>query len=316
MSTKSNHHQFNPIISWFLNHLRACVFGFGEVIRAPLASIMTVAVIGIAMSLPAGFYLLLQNFQSISKAWNDTPSISLYLKQGIASVQINQLLADLKNRHDIKTVTYISPEQGLNEFKKTTEFGDVADTLKNNPLPGVIVVTPIQHKQRPADMQSLFTNLKTLPTVDFAQLDIAWVKRLYYLITIGKRVIYTIAILFGIGVILIVGNTIRLTTQNHRQEIMILKLVGAKNAFIRRPLLYRGLMYGLFGGCLAWLFVSLSLWWLSSPTTHLAQTYGTVFVIKGLSPLTGASILLISAILGFLGSWLPIRRHLTAPENL
>jgi len=316
MNTKSNHNQFNPIVAWVLNHIRACVYGFGEVIRAPLASIMTIAVIGVAMSLPSGFFLLLQNFQSISKPWNDTPSISLYLKQGVSDNQINHLLGDLKSRSDVKTVKYISPQQGLTEFKKTTEFSELANTLKDNPLPGVILVTPFKKELSPIDMQNLLVALKAIPAVDFAQLDIAWVKRLYYLITIGKRVIYTIALLFGIGVILIVGNTIRLTTQNHRQEIIILKLVGATNAFIRRPLLYRGLIYGLFGGCLAWLLVSLMLWWLSSPAIRLADTYGSSFAIQGLGPFTGLSILLISAILGFLGSWLAIRRHLTAPESL
>lgn len=315
MNTQSNN-QFNPIIAWLLNHIRACMYGFGEIVRAPLASIMTIAVIGVSMSLPSGFFLLLQNFQSISKPWDDTPSISLYLKQGISNNQIKQMLDDLKKRNDVKTVTYISPQQGLNEFKKTTEFSEFTKTLKDNPLPGVILVTPIEKEQSPTDMQNLLVDLKAIPAVDFAQLDIAWVKRLYYLITIGKRVIYTIALLFGIGVILIVGNTIRLTTQNHRQEIIILKLVGATNAFIRRPLLYRGLIYGLLGGCLAWLFVSLMLWWLSTPALRLADTYGSAFSIQGLGPITGLSILLISGTLGFLGSWLAIRRHLTAPESL
>lgn len=316
MATKSTHDQFNPILGWIINHIRACVFGFGEVIRAPLASIMTIAVIGVAISLPAGLYLLLQNFQALSKPWNDTPSISLYLKQGTATAQINQIVADLKQRHDIKTVKYISPQQGLNEFKKTTAFGDLADTLKNNPLPAVIVVTPTKAHQTPTDMESLFVNLKAMPSVDFTQLDMAWVKRLYYLLTIGKRVIYTSAILFGIGVILIVGNTIRLTTQTHREEIAILKLVGATNAFIRRPLLYRGFMYGLLGGYLAWLLVSLILWWLANPAVHLVTTYGAMFTMQGLNAITGLTIALISATLGFLGSWLASQLHLRAPENL
>lgn len=314
MTTKSSY--FKPFIGWIINHIRACVYGFGEVVRAPLTSIMTVAVIGVAMSLPTGFYLLLQNFQSISKPWNDTPSISLYLKQDPGNKRINEIINDLKNHDDIKTVKYISPQQGLNEFKKVIAFGNLADTLKNNPLPPVIVITPKTDHHTPSDMQSLFVDLKAMPIVDFAQFDMAWVKRLYYLITIAKRIIYTITVLFGIGVTLIVGNTIRLTTQTHRQEITLLKLVGATHAFIRRPLLYRGLMYGAFGGCLAWLLVGLILWWLSNPIAHLAETYGTTFSIQGLNLLTSLAILFISTMLGFLGSWFAIRHHLTAPENL
>ena len=309
-------HQFHPMIFLAINHIRACLLGFGELMRAPLASIMTIAVIGVAMALPAGFYLLLQNFQSISKSWQDSPSISLYLKKNITDKEAQQIINDLKNKPSIKTVTYISAEQGLEEFKKATQLGDVISALNNNPLPPVLIVTPRIHGQSPNNTQQLLMDLKAMPMVDVAEFDMTWVKRLYYFIAIGKRIVDALALLFCISVILIVGNTIRLTTQNHRQEITILKLVGATNAFIRRPLLYRGLIYGLLGGGVAWLLVSTMLWWLSHPVALLAQTYGNDFRIHGLNPVTGMSILTITGILGFLGSWAAIRRHLTAPENL
>ena len=308
--------QFNYFTLWIVQHVRAGTVGFGELIRAPLASIMTIAVIGIALALPAAFYLLLQNFQHISEGWNNTPSISLYLKQDTPPEQASQLVSTIKKEPDIAAVKYISPEQGLEDFKQTTQFDDLLASLKTNPLPGVMVVTPTKNHQSPVELQHLLAHLKTLSPVDLAQLDMAWVNRLFYFITIGNRIVYTLTLLFGIGVILVVGNTIRLTTQSHQEEISVLKLVGATNAFIRRPLLYRGLMIGLFGGFLAWLLVSLMLWWLATPAKHLAQTYGASFSIDGLNATTGLKILLIAASLGILGSWVAMRKHLTAPESL
>jgi cell division transport system permease protein len=296
--------------------VRALTYGLGELIHAPLASLMTIAVIGVAMALPMGFYLLLQNAQTLSQSWRGNPTITLYLKQNMADTEIKPVLSQLTHRTDIKQVQYISPDEGLAEFKRESQFGDILNTLSANPLPPVLVITPTAEASSPKALQHLLSTLKTMTAVDMATLDMAWVKRLYYILTLGKRITYTIAGLFGFGVILIIGNTIRLTMQAHRQEMTILKLVGATTAFIRRPLLYRGFLYGFFGGCLAWVLVSLMLWWLAAPAEHLAASYGNHFMINGLNIKTGLEIIVISALLGLLGAWAVVRHHLLAPEVL
>ena len=309
----------NPQLSssqfWLLSHLRAILFSFGELVRNPLASLMTLAVIGVAMALPAGLYMMLQNFQGFSANWNSTPTISLYMQKNVSNVQLRQVEEQLNKIPDIGRVRYVSPQQGLKEFEQTTQLGNSLSELKANPLPSVFVVYPEANYQTPADLEKLLTSLKRLPGVDVGQLDMAWIKRLYYILEIGKRVIYTMALLFGIGVILIVGNTIRLAMQNHRNEITVLRLVGAKPAFIRRPLLYRGLFYGLFGGAIAWALVGLMQWWLEGPALALATTYDNSLEIHGLNITTALLIMTLCAALGWLGSYFAVNKHLRTPEE-
>ncbi|OGO91515.1 MAG: hypothetical protein A3F41_06390 [Coxiella sp. RIFCSPHIGHO2_12_FULL_44_14] len=310
------HKKMNPFVLWIMHHTQACLYSLRELSQAPLSNLMTITVIAVAMALPAGFYVLLKNFQSISQPWSADPSISLYLNHHAPQEEILALTEKLKKQNNIKSVRYISPQEGLREFVKATQLNNILSILQSNPLPPVLVVTPTVLHPSPYELKQLLNQFKKLPTVHSAEIDIAWVQRLYYLIEIGQRMTYALALLFGIGVILIVWNTIRLTTQNHHQEIIVYRLVGATPAFIRRPLLYRGFIYGLSGGCLAWLLVALLLWWLRHPVEYLARSYGSVFTIQGLDVGTGLAILLISAVLGLIGSWVAVQKYLTAHESL
>jgi cell division transport system permease protein len=303
------------LTQWYTHHLQALMIGLGDLLRKPFASLMTLMVIGVAMALPSGLYILLNNLQSINQHWNNKPSLSLYLVKGAPDYQITAMLTDLKRNKNIASVKYVSPKEGLETFKQVTQFKDVLADLNQNPLPGVIVVTPIRSQQSPARLQKLLSHLQQYPQVKIGQLDMAWVKRLYYIITIGERITYSLALLFGIGVLLIIGNTIRLTIQRHHEEMRILKLVGATDAFIRRPMLYRGLLYGFFGGIVAWILVALMLWWLKSPAQSLAQSYNHNLVLSGLTFFSGFAILFGTALLGLLGAWLAGHRQLRALDS-
>ena len=306
----------NKISQFFILHLRAFLFALGEIIRTPLASLLTIIVIGVAMFLPTALYVSLQNFSSLSQHWDGTPHISLYLKPGLAALESNSLLQELRGNKKIKTIEYISPQQGLSEFEKATGLSDALNDLKQNPLPGVIVITPQEAYQAPAGLESLIKSLKNIPNIDNAQFDLTWTKRLYYLIQIAQRITYALAVLFGFGVILIIGNTIRLITQNNRQEIAVLRLLGATASFIQRPLLYRGIIYGFLGGIIACVFVKLLLLWLSGPLEFLAESYQTQLNLLGFSLVNALSILAICSLLGLIGSWISVHKHLQAPESL
>lgn len=308
--------RYNRLNWWIINHLRALREGFSELVLAPLQSLMTIAVIGVAVTLPVGFYMLLQNFQSFTQSFQGHPTITLYLKKNTTEPQIQALKNQLLERSDIQNVKYISSDEGLNEFKKDSQFGDILNALPDNPLPPVLVITPTAAALSPNSLEQLTQAMKALPSIELTTLDMTWVKRLFYLLTIGKRITDTLAVLLGMGVMLIIGNTIRLTTQTHRQEINMLKLVGATNAFIRRPWLYRGFLYGFFGGCLAWVLVSLLLWSLSIPAASLAASYGNHFSMTDLSGKTGLMVILAASLLGLLGAWISVRRHLIANVSL
>ncbi len=305
--------QLNYLSFWILSHIRALFFGLGELIRNPFASLMTLLVIGIAIALPAGLYILLQNVQTVGKDFSGTPTISLYLKSDAGDAE--QLKNSLQKMSDIQKIDLISPEQGLKDFEQQTKINNIAQLLQKNPLPTVLIVTPTADAQTPEKMGSLATQLKSRAEVADVQFDMTWVKRLYYIILTAQRLALLLGILFGIGVILIIGNTIRLTTQSHREEINILKLIGATSAFIRRPLLYRGFLYGLFGSFLALMLIFVMSSWLEGPVSELARTYDINISFSGPSFNEIFFIVGLSCLFGLIGSWFAIQRHLFKQES-
>lgn len=313
--------QSNPIYPqitrWVLSHLRALQFALSELIRTPFANFITVSIIGVAIALPLGFYVLLKNLQVVDSTWNaSAPTISLYLKTDTTPTQLDAFMQTLRNNPHIATVNYVSPQEGLTAFKKNTPFSDVIKLLQNNPIPGVITVLPDTEDQSPDAINALFLTLKQLPLVDIAQLDMNWVTRLYDLISIGKKITKGLSLLFGFGVILIIGNTLRASLSNHINEVQVMRLIGATDAYIRRPLLYRGILYGLLGGGVACVFIDVLLMQLQRPISQLAQTYHTPFQLQTISFSLGFEVLLVSILAGFISAWLITTQFLNQPEQM
>jgi cell division transport system permease protein len=297
-----------------INHLHVFFSSLGRIWRAPVASLMTVSVLAIALALPAGFYLLLQNAQKISGGWDGVPRISLYLKTDIESQTVDRLADKLRNWKDITDVRVLHKDQALEEFKTLSGFGAALDALNENPLPPVIVVAPRYDAAEPEQVESLVQQLQTLPETDIVQLDLQWVKRLYTIMNLVQRGLYIIAAMLGLAVILIIGNTIRLDIQNRRSEIQVNKLIGATYAFIRRPFLYTGFWYGLFGGIVACLLVALAFGLLQGPSRRLAGLYDSGFQLTALGFGNALSLIAIAITLGYTGAWLAVGRHLREIE--
>lgn len=300
--------------AYFTHHLWVMVSSLGVLWRTPFATFMTAAVIGIALALPAGLHVLLQNMQKLSTGWEGTAQMSLFLKQDISADKAHALANKLRSWKGVAEVRYISRQQALDEFRKSSGFGDALDSLDENPLPDVLVIQPTREAAKPAQMELLLTKAKALASVDLAQLDMDWVRRLNGIIELGKRGVLLLAGLLAMAILLVVGNTIRLTILNRRDEIVITKLIGATNAFIRRPFLYTGFWYGFMGAVLAWLLVGILLWLLSDPVNHLSFLYNSQFSLGGLDLETTAILLGSGILLGLLGSWLAVGRHLQAIE--
>ncbi|MBS0352094.1 MAG: ABC transporter permease [Proteobacteria bacterium] len=305
----------HKIATWLQNHLRALLFALGALSRAPASSIITILVIGIAMSFPAGLYWILKNIELMDKPWGNAPTISLYLQPGTDEIKVQNLMHLLKNNKQVADVRYVSPEQGLTEFQQQNNFSSALNVLPENPLPGVIIITPSANIQSDKEIEPFVNELKQLPDVDSQQLDWLWVKRFYQWMLLGKRITWGLMALFSLGVLLIIGNTIRMIIQNHQQEFFVLKLVGATIPFIRRPLLYRGSLYGLFGGVVAWFLVTLLFYWLNDPTARLSLSYHSLWKLKFLNFYPTLVILAICTILGWLGSWVSVSRFLNKPEE-
>lgn len=304
----------NRLRVYLARHAQVFFYSLGRLAGAPFATFMTAAVIGIALALPSGLHVILDNVQQLSDGWGGATQISVFLRNGTSQKSARELVKQLSRMPEIDEVHYISPDQALEEFKRFSGFGDALKALEENPLPGVVVIQPsLQHSGTDA-RQRLITRLGELREVDLAQSDMQWIQRLYAIIDIVERGVAVLAVLLAMAVVLVIGNTIRLAIQNRRDEIIVIKLIGGTDAFIRRPFLYSGFWYGVFGGILAFALVNGAVAVLSNPVEHLAGLYRSEFELGGLDVAGAASVLLVSITLGLAGSWLAVGRHLREIE--
>lgn len=299
----------NRLQSWLSQHVDCFFASLQQLIRTPLASFMTIAVLGIALALPASLYLLLENVQQVSQDWQGTAQISLFLKPKVSDDNAKTLADMLYKRQEIKSIRIISRDEALSEYKALSGFSEALNVMETNPLPTVLVIQPTEEISPDAN-QSLYESLRKLPEVETAQFDMRWLNRLYAMMEIAKRGILVLASLFALSVLLVIGNTIRLTIYNRREEIEVVKLLGATDAFIRRPFLYTGFWYGFLGGITAWLVVNLSFWWLQEPVRQLATLYHSQFELIMLNMFAGMMLLAGGALLGVMGAGLAVGRHL------
>ena len=304
----------SPFKAWATNHLRTFIATLGNMTRHPASSFMTIAVIAIALALPAGLFVLLNNASNISIGWDNSAQISVFLKADVTERQADNLMAKLRLYDEIDQVSLINKDQALKEFKKISGFGNAIEALGGNPLPHVLTIQPVVDANRPDKIRHLIKQLNQHKQIELAQLDLQWVKRLYAMLEIAQRSIWVIASLLGIAVLLVVGNTIRLDIQNHREEIEVTKLIGGTDAFIRRPFLYTGLWYGIGGGIFAWFLTMLSISLIDNAVEHLASLYNSGFQFRGLSFSEAMSMIGLSCFLGLSGSWIAVGRHLSEIE--
>lgn len=310
----------NAAQAWLGNHGTAAVETLDRLIRSPLATLMTVATVAIALALPATMFVMLDNLERLGGGWQRNAGLSLFLQPAIDEVRAGALAETLRARPEITRVDLISREQGLAEFRDYSGLGGVLDQLSRNPLPVVLAVYPtpwtLSKQPRASPIRSsdgsLASSLEQLAEVDFVRLDTQWTERLHAIVALLTNAALLLATVLALAVFFVVGNTIRLEIENRRGEIRIMDLVGATSAFIRRPFLYSGAWYGLLGGISAWIMVSVSIRLLQAPVTRLATLYHTEFQLEGLGQMPTLILLGASMVLGILGSWLAVGRHLAA----
>ncbi len=293
-------------------HLAVMRTALRRIFSSRLGGFFNILVIGIALSLPAGMYLLLQNVQGLVAQLSGTPQISLFLSLDAKPGDIDSLRSQLTQNPAIARVEFVSRADALEQLKRTTGLADVIGGLQQNPLPDAFVVYP-----RPGEAQALEAlrnDLAKQPRVAQAQLDSAWAYKLEALLKFGRMLVLILAGLLSLALVAITFNTIRLQILTQSSEIEVSKLIGATNGFIRRPFLYFGAAQGLLGGIMAWLIVSISLLLLNFELKSLAQLYASPFTLHPLSWGDSVSLLLFSMYLGWLGAWLSVARHLSQIE--
>lgn len=295
-------------------HLQALLGSLGRLIRSPLASFLTLLVIALALALPAALKLFVTNAQAATGNFASAVDVSVYLKTDVPLAKAQQLAQAAQQRPDVATVTLISADKGLEDFRTYSGFGDALAALKENPLPHVLHVRPRAAASSAAGLDSLRRYFAAWPEVDLVQVDSEWVMRFNAILEVLQRLLIIAAVLLGIGVLAIIGNTIRLEIQARRAEIEVTKLVGGSNAFVRRPFLYTGVLYGLGGALLAWGILTVVVLVLRDSVATLARLYGSRYLLEGLT-LDDIGVLLgVGLVLGWLGAWIAAARHLRSIE--
>ncbi|MBO1256957.1 permease-like cell division protein FtsX [Alteromonas sp. 5E99-2] len=305
---------FQRIIMFFVSHIRQAVGSLGELWRQPMASLMTVAVLGLSITLPGTLYIMVKNIEKMTAGWDQAAEISLFLSPQTSSSSAQQLVARLSTWSEIDSVVYIPADDALEEFKQLSGLGDALAYLPDNPLPNVILVAPATKHTTPRAARALLERLQSQREVDSGKLDIEWLERLYALVNIARDLVFLIGGLLFVSVVLIIGNTIRLNILSQREEILVMKLVGATDAFIHRPFLYTGFWYGFLGGMLAWIAIIAILWWMGASIQNFAALYEKEFYITGLTGSALFTLLGVSVLLGVIGSAMSVHRHVRSIE--
>jgi cell division transport system permease protein len=295
---------------WLHQHLQTAVATLGRLRRSPLPTGMTVTVIGIALALPAALFVVTENLRTMAGGWDQAAAVSVFLKQEVDDEAAARLAQELGTRPELAQVHLIGREQALTEFRALGGFEDALSQLQVNPLPAVLAIYPEASFSTPERLEGLHAELETLPEADFVRMDTLWLQRFQAILDLAERAVFLLSALLAVGVLLIVGNTIRLEILNRRVEIEIMELVGATAGFIRRPFLYAGAWYGLLGALTAWLLVTIAILLLQQPVARLATLYRSDFPLTGLGLMPMMVILSGSVVFSLIGSWIAVNRHL------
>ena len=297
---------------YFGLHLQNLLGALGRLVRQPFASALTVLVIAIALALPAGLRVLVNNANALSDSWQSAADFTVYLNLDVSDERAAALAREIEAREDVSSVQFISRADALAEFRAHSGFGEALDALDENPLPNTLVVRPASGVA--GDVETVAASLDELAETSLVQLDTQWVARLRGMLALASRIVDIATALLGLAVAIVVGNTIRLEINNRSVEIEVTKLVGGSDGFIRRPFLYLGFCYGLAGAVTAALLIAVTLALLGPPVRALAELYGSGYSLAGLSLRESLMLLGGGALLGWAGAGLATARHLRAIE--
>ncbi|MDR5897779.1 permease-like cell division protein FtsX [Halomonas vilamensis] len=296
--------------AWGRHHRAMALDSLHRLVRYPLGNVLTMLAIAIALVLPAALWLTLDSARLLDAELTESATLTVYLANDVNAAQAQRIHEAVTAQPAVEQTRFISAEEGMAEFQHSLGLEDTLAGLDANPLPASIVIQPDDVDS--TAMQALAERLGEMAGVDEVRLDLAWIERLRHLADLGRRLALALGVLFGLGVLLVVGNTVRLSVESRRREIEVVMLIGATHAFVRRPFLYSGAWYGLGGGFLALALLSLGGQWLALPVAALAESYGAAFSLPSLD-VTGSTILLsCSTLLGWLGAWLAVTRHLAS----
>lgn len=301
--------------SWVGNHADIAVSSLLRLLGKPVQTFMTLMVVAVAICTPMLAYSFAQSIQASVARLDATTDISVYLQQGATAAEVTAVRGALGELEEVAAVSYISAQQGLADFEQRTGLGQILDNLAENPIPAVFMVSVQSELVRDTEvLPKLAADIEQIVDVEKVVFDYAWVERLQALINFMNRVVLVLGVLLSSGIALILGNTIRLEIENRREEIVIVKLVGGTNAFVRRPLLYAGFWYGFLGALIGWVLANFGVAALDQPLGDLSRLYISDFGLGFLNLAVLGVVLVLGSLLGLAGAWLAVARHLSEIE--
>lgn len=301
----------NPVRRWFQLHIQNGRDSLLELRAQPVATTLTVLVIGIALALPGALNLVVQNGRNIAGSWESARDFSVYLSPGTDLAVAENLAAEIRKREPIETVRIIAAAEALTAFRESSGLGEVLDSLDSNPLPHTLIVRP-RDDASGDQLAGIGKELDDRPEVDIVKIDTQWVERLNAILDFLNRVVIIATVLLVAAVIIIIGNTIRLDIQNRKDEIEVLKLLGASDGFVRRPFLYLGLWYGLIGGAVALMLMVIGGWLITAPLERLIGLYESDLNLLGIDMGSVLTMIAGGILAGWGGAWTAVSRHLAA----
>lgn len=278
--------------------------------RQPLATLLTVMVIAISLTLPSVCYMVWKNVSQAATQWYPAPQLTVYLSKTLDDTAAENVVAQLKQVEGVDNVNYLTREEALNEFRNWSGFGGAMDMLEQNPLPAVAIITPKLNFQNSDTMQSLRDRVTKVQGVDEVRMDDSWFARLAALTGLVGQIASMIGVLMIVAVLLVIGNSVRLSIFARRDTINVQKLIGATDGFILRPFLYGGALLGFSGAVLSLLLSEVLVLRLQSVVANVATVFGTTFSLEGFSWDEALLLLLIAAIIGWVAGWLATVQHL------
>jgi cell division transport system permease protein len=297
-------------ILWLEHHIDSFKLSFTRAITSPVSFAFTVLMIAIALSIPISLYVVFSSMQQLTSQWDSDKQITLFLADNVSYAQAQQLAESIANKNEIANATAINKQVALDDFKQQMNLDSIAENLPQNPLPHLIIANPVTTLSDFESLQALENDLRNMKQVQQVQFDLLWFQRLQAMLAVINRIQWIVSIVLLLAIGLIIANVIRWEVTSRHSEIEIIKLVGASDAYVRRPFLYSGFWLGITGSVIALLIVSLCSWLIQLSTTKLSALFGSGFQLTSLS-IDLASLIIISAsLLGVGAAWIAVTNKL------
>jgi cell division transport system permease protein len=301
------------IAAWLHHHRQAAADSLNKLMLEPVSTLLTWLVVGIALALPAVLLLVLENVEQLTATLDRPTQLSVLMESDASEADAQQLRERLADRPDVAMVQLVTRDAALEQFAGDTGLGDVLATLPENPLPHTLLIEAMPGTDS-VGLEIMAGAFQRLSGVSEVVLDTRWVARLQAILEISRRLVLGVGLMMLVGAVLILGNTIRLAIEARRDEIVVIKLIGAGDGFARRPFLYTGLWFGIGGGALAVLIVTVLFVLLSEPVNLLLALYDSERSLTGFGPLQALHLLLLGGALGVISAWQASALHLRRVE--